>query len=218
VSSAYRVLNGPQGYDPDRLVTMRLVLPDARYADDAARRAFTQRSLETLEQTAGVTAAAVTNILPAAGNNSGRQIEVDGQPKPEPLNAPWVDFRSVTPRFFEAMQIPITAGRGFTDADREGSQRVAIVSRSMARKFWAQRSPIGARVRVLDGEWLTIVGVCGDVIHDWFVGRDTPTLHVPYAQLPTAYGIVARTRRSPSSRQPSGPRYAGWILLSRSST
>jgi putative ABC transport system permease protein len=203
VSGTYRFLNGPQGYDPDRLLTMRLVLPDARYADDEARRSFTARAVAALEQTAGVTSAAATNVLPAAGNNSGRQIEVDGQRNPDRLNAPWVDFRSVTPRFFEAMRIPITAGRGFTDADRAGSLRVAVVSRSMASQFWQKRSPIGARVRALDGEWLTIVGVCGDVIHDWFMGRDTPTLHVPYAQQPTPYmGLVARTAGDPLVQAP----------------
>ncbi|MGE5813484.1 MAG: FtsX-like permease family protein, partial [Acidobacteriota bacterium] len=198
VMGTYRFLNGPQGYDPDNLLALRLVLPDARYADDAARRVFTSRALESLEQLAGVTSAAATNILPAAGNNSGRQIEVDGKPNPDPLNATWVDFRSITPRFFETMRIPISSGRSFRDADREDGQRVAIVSQSMASKFWPGHSPIGARVRAVNGEWLTVVGVCGEVIHDWFEGRETPTLYVPYAQQPTSYmGFVVRTAGDP---------------------
>ena len=198
VMGTYRFLNGPQGYDPDNMLAMRLVLPDARYADDASRRLFTSRTVEALEQIPGVTSAAATNILPAAGNNSRRQIEVDGKPNSDPLNAPWVDYRAVTPRFFEAMRIPIRAGRSFTHADREQSQLVAIVSQSMAEKFWPGRSPVGARVRTVDGEWLTVVGVCGEVIHDWFEGRETPTLHVPYAQQPTPYmGLVVRTAGDP---------------------
>lgn len=198
VMGTYRFLNGPQGYDPDDLLTLRLVLPDARYPDDALRRTFTSRAIETLEQTSGVTAAAAANILPAVGNNSGRQIEVEGQPNPDPVNAPRVDFRSVTDRWFEAMRIPIVTGRSFTRADRENGLRVAIVTQSMASKFWPRRSPIGARLRVVGGEWLTIVGVCGDSIHDWFMGRETPTLHVPYAQEPTSYmGLVARTAGDP---------------------
>lgn len=198
VMGTYRFLNGPQGYDPDNVVAMRLVLPDSRYADDASRRVFTSRAIEALEQIAGVRAAAATNILPAAGNNSGRQVEIEGKPNPDPLNAPWVDFRSVTPRYFETMRVPIRAGRSFTSADREDSQPVAIVSQSMASKFWPGRSPIGARVRTVNGEWRTVVGVCAEVIHDWFEGRETPTLHVPYAQQPTAYmGLVVRTAGDP---------------------
>jgi putative ABC transport system permease protein len=198
VMGTYRFLNGPQGYDPNNLLTMRLVLPEARYPDDAHRRNFTSRVVEALEQTPGVTAAAAANILPAVGNNSGRQVEVEGQPNPDTLNAPRVDFRSVTPKWFKAMRIPILAGRGFTDADREDTLRVAIVTESMADKFWPGRSPIGARLRTIRGEWLTIVGVCGDSIHDWFMGRKTPTLHVPYAQQPTPnMGLVGRTAGDP---------------------
>jgi putative ABC transport system permease protein len=182
---------------------MRLVLPEAKYPDDEARRRFTVRALGELQQITGVERAAIANFIPAAGGNVGRQIETEGRPNPDAQRAPDVDWRSVTPAYFEAMRIPIRRGRSFTEADHETAARVAIVSDALARKLWGDASPIGSRLRVLDGEWHTIVGVCGGVIHNWFIGRDSPTLYVPYAQKPTDYmAVVTRTSGDPLAIAP----------------
>jgi putative ABC transport system permease protein len=200
VLGTYRFLNGPQGYDADRVLAMRVVLPEAKYPDAEARRQFTGRALDELRQISGVSQVAVANIIPALGANAGRKFEIDGRPNPDEQRAPTADWRAVTPAYFQTLGIRLVRGRAFTDADRETSGRVAIVSEAMARTFWGDASPIGARVRVVDGEWLTIVGVCSGVIHDWFIGRDRPTLYVPYAQEPTDYlAVVLRTDHDPLS-------------------
>jgi putative ABC transport system permease protein len=195
-----RFLNGPQGYDPDGLLTMKLVLPERTYADDTARRRFVERATREVSAVAGVTQAAVANNPPATGSNSTRTIEIDGHPAPDPKNLPSVDNRVVTPGFLDVMRIPLLRGRGFTEADREDGAPVAIVSESMARQYWPGEEPIGRRLRVRGGSWLTVVGVCGDLIQDWFMRRNVPTLYRPIAQAPSDYfSVIVRTTADPTA-------------------
>ncbi len=114
--------------------------------------------------------------------------------------------------------MPVLTGRAFGDADQQASEPVAIVTESMARKFWADGSAIGERVRTIDGQWMRIVGVCGDVVHDWFDGR-VPTMYVPLSQVPTEslafamrtggdpYAIASDVRRAIARVDPTQPLY-----------
>jgi putative ABC transport system permease protein len=147
VLGTYRFLNGPQGYDPDGLLVMRLVLPERTYPDDNARRQFAVRALDAVRTVAGAEAAALANVLPAANGNSTRNVEVDGRPAADPRAQLSAANRLVTPDYFAVMKIPILRGRSFTAADREGAGEVAIVSDNMAKKFWAGDDPIGRRVK-----------------------------------------------------------------------
>jgi putative ABC transport system permease protein len=95
--------------------------------------------------------------------------------------------------------MPLLSGRAFEAADQPASEPVAIVSEAMARKFWPGGQVIGERIRVADGRWMRIVGICGDVVHDWFDGR-VPTLYVPLAQAPSLWlAFAIRTTGDPMS-------------------
>jgi putative ABC transport system permease protein len=80
---ANRFLNGPQGYQPDGVLSMRAVLPDARYADPVVRRRFISDVVDALSRLPGVEIAAAINVVPSGDNNAGRSIEVDGRPSPD---------------------------------------------------------------------------------------------------------------------------------------
>jgi putative ABC transport system permease protein len=194
-----RFLNGPQGYNPDGLLTMKLVLPERKYPDEAARRRFAERAMLEVSAVPGVQRAALANNAPATGSNSSRPIDVDGHPNPDPKNPPSVDNRVVTAGYLETIGIPVVRGRGVTDADREGTAPVVVISESMARKYWPGEDPIGRRLKIGDKEWVTVVGVCGDIIHDWFIRRNTPTMYRPFVQSPSDYfSIVVRTAGDPT--------------------
>ena len=139
VLTVHRFLNGPQGFNPENVLTMQLSLPEARYPTADTRSRFAGAVLERLRTVSGVDAAAAINIMPASGGNSGRSIEIDGRPNPDPNNPPWVDYRTATPELFTALQIPIRSGRGFTDGDREDTQPIAIVTESLAHRYWPER-------------------------------------------------------------------------------
>jgi putative ABC transport system permease protein len=200
-------LDGPQGYDPDGLLTMKLILADRAYPDDAARRLFVAKTIETFRQIAGVERVAAINNMPTSGSNSSRAIEIDGHPPADPRNLPSVDFRTISSEYFSTLRIPIVRGRDFSIADREDTQPVVIVSESMARKFWPNEDPIGRRMKVRGGSWLTVVGVSGDVIHDWFNRRNSPAIYRPLPQAPSDYlCLVVRTTGEPTVIAPEARR------------
>ena len=172
-----------QGYDPNNVLTLRAVLPESRYPDDDSRERFAQLAVEQLSVVAGVRQASVGNVIPAADSNSRRSIEIAGKPIADVSKWPRVDYRVISTQYFEVLRLPLLSGRTFTTADRKGAEPVAIVSESLARKYWPSGSPIGERLRIEDGPWMRVVGICGDVVHDWFDGR-VATLYRPLPQAP----------------------------------
>jgi putative ABC transport system permease protein len=197
---AHRFLYGHQGYDAHRVLGMEMVLPQAAYRGDDARRHFVERVLERAAVIPGIERAAVMNIMPARGNNSSRTLEIEGRPNTDPAFPPTVDFRSATPEVFAVFDIPVHRGRGFTAADGENAQPVVVISESLAGRYWSGEDPLGRRLKLGTGPWLTVVGICGDVVHDWFNRRDYPTAYVPYAQSPTGnFGLAVRTAGDPAA-------------------
>jgi putative ABC transport system permease protein len=195
-----RFLTGPQGYEADGVLTMKVVLPERVYSDAASRRQFAARTVDALHRLAGVEQAAAINNMPTSGSNASRTIEIEGRPTSAPGDLPAVDFRTATSEYFTTLRIPILRGRGFTAADREDSAQVVVVSDSMARKFWPNEDPLGKRLRVRNGPWLAVVGISGDVIHDWFNRRNSPAMYRPFPQAPSNYfGLVIRTTGEPTS-------------------
>ncbi len=199
-----RFLSGPQGYDPDGLLTMKVVLPEREYPDDASRKQFVVKALDALHSIGGVQLAALVNNMPTSGSNASRTIEIEGHPEPDARNLPSVDYRTASDEYFSTLRIPIRRGRPFNSADRENGAPVVIVSESMARKFWPNEDPVGRRLKVRGGDWLTVVGVSGDVIHDWFTRTNTPSMYRPFRQAASDYWcLVVRTSGDPASLAPA---------------
>jgi putative ABC transport system permease protein len=119
------------------------------------------------------------------------------------MQRPLVSYRTVSDNFFAGMRLPILTGRGFTRADQLNTMHVAVVSESMAKKFWPEGSVIGARFRFNDQPWMTVVGICGDVIHDWFEGKSAPTFYRPLVQGPPPDMMFAvRAKGDPAAIAP----------------
>jgi putative ABC transport system permease protein len=100
------------------------------------------------------------------------------------------------------MHIRIASGRAFTEADLENASPVAIVSASMAAKYWPGADPLGRRLRDTgqsDAPWVTVVGVADDILHDWYVGRNSPMLYRPYAQDPARDVALAVRTSTPAA-------------------
>jgi putative ABC transport system permease protein len=190
VRSALRLLHGPQGYDPEQLLTFAVSLPDKEYAEPEKRLAFVRDAKARLSQLPGVTGIAVANVLPARNGNNWRGVEIEGQPLPKNADAPSVDARWIEPEYFQVMRQPLLQGRGIEATDDSDAPKVAVVSRSFAERFWAGQDAIGRRFRTVtqesQGPWLTVVGVTGDVIHQWLMRRNHPTIYIPMRQEPRA--------------------------------
>jgi putative ABC transport system permease protein len=207
VNGIRRYLTGWQGYDPNGILTFRVVLPELRYPTGDSQLRFAEAAIEALGAVPGAQRVAVANTLPSVTANASRRIDVAEHPASDPNQRPSVDYRSVSPAYFDLLRLPVVAGRAFTTADRGGTDPVAIVSESLARRHWPDRSALGGRVRIGDGPWLTVVGICGDVIQDWFDRRNFPTLYRPLAQAPIESMVFAlKTSADPATLAPDARR------------
>ncbi|HUL71584.1 MAG TPA: ABC transporter permease [Vicinamibacterales bacterium] len=202
VMGSDRFAHGPQGYNPSGLLRMRMILPDATYPDDATKRTFVSRLLDAAARVPGVERVATTSVLPSSSMGQSRRLVIDGAPPAaHDDDLPTVNYRSVSSDYLATMQLPLQSGRSLLASDREGTQPVAVVSESLARRFFPDRSAIGQRVKFGSDSttWITVVGVSGDTIDDWFDSRGTPTIYVAEPQFPNgSVFLVARTSGDPA--------------------
>jgi len=193
---------GPQGYDPNGLVTMRTVLVESTYPDAVSRRLFAERLIDGASRLSGVEAAATASFVPSGDSNASRELIIDGRADEGPDRRPTAPYRTVSPRYFETMRIPVSAGRSFTSADNADAMPVAIVSQALASRIWPRENPIGRRLKIggaEDQRWMTVVGVCGNIIDDWYSRRNSPMLFVPMSQRPTyIVNLVVRAAGDPA--------------------
>jgi putative ABC transport system permease protein len=198
LTAADRAVNGVLGFDKDNLLVARIVLPERPYEDAERRRQFIEGVLARLRAVPAVTDAAMVSNLPYAGSNTSRQLWPEGLDL-RASEARNVDYRRVTPNYFTTIGIPLLAGRALNSSDRTGGQDVAVVSQSLAERYWPGADPVGRRFRLAeDGPWITVVGVSGDVLHDWFMQRRVPTVYRPVSQdAPFGHAIVVRTVGDP---------------------
>jgi len=178
------------GFNPANVMTMYLQLPATRYAEIPRQTEFRRQVLARLNSLPGVDAAMVTDI-PLGGNYVAHSFVIDGR-APVPVGAePEVQTLSVMGDYFHVMQIPIRAGRGFTNMDREGQPLVAIVNGELARKFFPNENPIGARIDWArtkgPHQWMTIIGVAQDVKHSGLNQPVDPAVYAPFSQSDEAW-------------------------------
>jgi putative ABC transport system permease protein len=199
-----RLVNQPGGFDAQRLLTFEIPLPDGRYRDSDARRQLVGRLLERIQAIPSVQGVALANVLPAGGWSPTVPFLIDHAHTTDSAHHPTAGYRAVSSGFFEAMGIPIVRGRAFSTFDRDGSQPVAIVSASLAARYWPDGDPIGSRLRLDESPvaWVTVIGVAGDVnMYNWWDGIDFGAIYVPLRQAPPANGLSAavRTRGEPTA-------------------
>ncbi len=194
------------GFDVRNVLTASVTLPQ-RTADEEAVRWFA-RAVARARAMPGVVTAGATSRVPFAGSrfNPNRGLEIEGRVASADDGTWAVDY-VVTPGFVETLRVPIIAGRTFTEIDGERAPRVAVVSQAMAKRYWPNQSPLGARLRQGDeppGEWRTVVGVIGDIRNDDADQPPIPYLYVPLAQRPARTMTLAlRTSRDAAALAPS---------------
>lgn len=175
----------PSGVAPKQLTVFQVSLKGDRYAGTAPTMQFINAVLAQLNRTPGIDRAAAINGLPLdRGLNDG------GAPADRPQLERIVEFRVITPGYFQTMGIPILAGRDIIADDRAGHEPVALIGETAAKKWWPGRSPIGESIR--SGKVrMRIVGVVADVrSHSLLDTRDV-VVYLPFAQLSDQFtGII----------------------------
>ena len=184
VRSVSRLYAVDPGFDPTGVVSFDLVTPFNEVLPVAERRQIYRDVVERVAGLPGVEAAALTPRLPIRDPGLQGPIDIEDRPELQGRNGPNALYRPVTPSFFPAMGIAIVRGRPFSDADRDGSLPVAIVSQSFADQIWPGQDPIGHRVRGVAGGagWLSIVGVAEETRWFGMTGDNPFALYVPFEQ------------------------------------
>ncbi|MGE0130006.1 MAG: ABC transporter permease [Blastocatellales bacterium] len=183
IKSFWQLRNIKPGFNPDKLLTMRIELPEARYREIPAQTQYRRAMLAEVNSLPGAQAALVSE-LPMTDDLLTHDFTVEGQ-QLSPGEEPDVQTLSVEGDYFRIMQIPLMAGRDFTPQDNENAPLVGIVNQSLAHRFFKDQSPIGKRVRWARDEqinWITIIGVAGDIKHFGLDAPEEPALYTPYPQ------------------------------------
>jgi putative ABC transport system permease protein len=202
IKSFVRLMSVDPGFDPHNVLRAYLALPEARYKNGQQVTAFYEHLLDKLRALPGVEAASAAEYLPLQGTPSGT-VYIEGQPLPKTMwSSPEVSLCDVMPDFFRTMHIPLIRGRDFILADGPNSPKVAIINETMARLFWPRDNPIGKRFArdYRKPEWLTVVGVVGDVHESGLAEATTPEAYFPETQTANLWlALVLRTSTPPLS-------------------
>jgi len=202
VRSFLALLKTDPGFNADNILTMNLLLPNAKYRDAQSRRAFYSELVSRAKAVPGVQSAALVNYLPLGGSNSSDSYLVEGLPEPPPGQEYDGRYRVCTPDYFQTMGITLLKGRGFSEEDRADTPPVVIVNETLARKHWPNEDAIGKRIRFygpLDrAPWMQVVGVIRDVKHELNIPV-SPEYYLPHAQDPwQSMVLVAKTTSDPA--------------------
>ena len=185
------------GFRADNLLTLRLTLGSAKYAQDPAVVAFFKNAVERIGRLPGVQSAGTINFLPLTGMASATGFDIVGRPDPGVGNKPVTGVRVVDPNYFRTMGIPLLAGRGFTERDTKDSPRVLIISQTLAHRYFADENPIGKKLIIQWNDTIPdeIVGVAGDILHDGLDARPEAIIYWPHARMP--YNFMTMAVRTP---------------------
>ncbi len=190
------------GFDPQNILTMQMLLPASKYADDAKVAAFYEQLLPRVQALPGARYAGMTTPLPLSGEGWQTDVMIEGRPVPAPNEFPNSDYQTIRGDYFPAMGIPLLRGRTFYENDREKTEPVAIINETMARRFWPGEDPVGRRFCTCNADrrepWRTVVGVVGDV-KQYGLDREQKTqFYVPHNQRPLRYAsLTIKTEGDP---------------------
>jgi putative ABC transport system permease protein len=203
IRSAVNLYSAPIGVNTASVLTMRLNLPEAKYAKPETWTAFHENLNRRLKSLPGVEFASVASQLPLGGWTPF-SFEFEGRTT-DPAQPPEGGGLIVSNNYFQTMQVQPRRGRLFLDADGVAGPPVVVVNENFAAKFWPGEDALGKRVRVLEehfpGPWLTVVGVVPDILQNFRpnLQRD-PLIYVPYAEKPDRQVfLVARTLVPPAT-------------------
>jgi putative ABC transport system permease protein len=192
-ASFARLMNVPEGFAVDHILTVDLQLPEAQYTQAQQRREFWQKVAAATSALPVVETSAVTNFLPLYGEINDNPINLPGDTRPV-AERPFASYRRVTPAYFKALDIPLLQGRELTSADAETS--AVVISEATAKAAWPGLNPIGQKFDVDPSSGFPgyqVVGVVADTRSVSLVEAATPMVYQLYDSGLTG-SLILRTR------------------------
>jgi putative ABC transport system permease protein len=208
IRSFVKLLGVDPGFNPERLLSARISMPQPRYAEQTRRIQITEQAIERISALPEVESAGAINHLPLTGFRFSSVVRAEGPPPAGAWPPETAPVGQVTPNYFLAMGIPLRAGRYLTEQDSANAPRVAIVNEAMAKKLFPNEAAIGKRIwspglgmgliNAKEKRIATIVGVVGDVKHLGLEQVAQPEIYIPYSQnAPGSLSLVIRSKGDP---------------------
>ena len=193
------------GFEPSHLLTFRVSLPRVQYDTREKVRDFYLSLVQQLEALPGVRAAGLTISLPPHLLMMTDNFMTEGMTLPPDRSAPVGPLLFVSESYFSALGTPLVRGRFFTERDERDAPAVVIVNDALAKQYFVGQDPVGKRLKNggperPDNQWMTIVGVVGDVKYSGLDAAPEPTVYFPFRQATdTTQYVVVRTAGDPTS-------------------
>jgi putative ABC transport system permease protein len=198
------------GFDPDHVLALSLQLPQATYPSDESQRLFYARLMEGLRAEPGVESVGAINCpLDDCGDY---WYSILGKAAPARGDVPLMLFNVAEAGYFQAMRIPLVAGRNFTSADRESGLPVAIINQEIARKCWdSPQAAIGSQLKFggpyMEGPTYQIVGVVASVKQMGLDQDPVEQMYLPFSQhASSGMVLMIRTAGDPAAMGPAARR------------
>jgi putative ABC transport system permease protein len=206
LKSFFRLRAVNPGFNPQGVLTMQLDLSGPNYQKGSQLISFHDQLLDRVKALPGVEAAATTSSVPIAPDAEFARLgfAIEGQ-TPDPADRPVAFYNGVSPDYFRTMQIPVLRGRAFDEHDVRGSQGVAIVNETLARRYFPGEDPVGRRMTLNDDnpkeeDWATIIAVVKDTKPRELAGEPVAEMYMPYAQQPEpGMALMLRTTGRPDA-------------------
>jgi putative ABC transport system permease protein len=202
IRSVGRLLGVDPGFNADRVLSMQVSFVGQAYATNEQVVTKTDQMLTKLRTLPGVERVATASQIPLGGNGDCWGFHIQGRPAATPADDPCPERYGVTPDYFSVMQIPLRAGRLFSDADVATSEQVLVIGERTATTLWPHGDALGQHVRIGDaatGPWRTIIGVVGDVRHRELAVQPTMQMYTPQTQFTDSFlTVVIRGGGDPS--------------------
>jgi putative ABC transport system permease protein len=186
----------------DRLMTAGVRLPKQHYATPEARLHFFEQLLPRLKAIPGVTHAVIASNLPGISAES-RHIEIEHTALANPAHGPSASVVVQFPGYFATINLPLVVGRDFNETDGSPGRQSAIVTQQFAEKYWPKQAAMSKRFRFYTkdkpGEWISVIGVSGDIVQEPNENAPNPLLFVPYRQEESEYmALLVRSAANPA--------------------
>lgn len=203
MKSLLRLLQSNVGFNPEKLLTVTVAVPPTKFTDNNRLIGFFEQLKQGVDSLPGTKGSGFVDVLPLQGGNTSRFI-IEGDPVPPPGQEIEANVRVVNESYFQALGVPMIAGRMFDDRDRATPNQggPVIIGKTAADKIFAGRDPIGRKVVYGSAQAQpdVIVGVVGDVKIGGLDEALRPVLYYPYKRFPgPGANLVVRTTGDPTA-------------------
>ncbi len=189
------------GYKPDQVLSFRVTPSRERYRRAQDRVAVADRIVSAMREQPGVTSVALAAAVPLGdGGRMSHGMIIEGRAVGPNDPVPQAEMQIVTGDYFTTIGVPLMKGRTFDSHDRLGTEEVAVISKSLAERYWRDSDPIGARISPDGGDtFLRVVGVAGDVRDHALDENPIDVFYVAFAQTPGGANVLLRSNRDPAA-------------------